>query len=291
MPPQILNVALIQMSCAQDPRANLKKAIERIAEAERGGAQIVCLQELFRTPYFCQSEIDANFLLAETIPGPTSIALAEAAKQNGVVLIAGLFEKRADGLYHNTAVVFDSDGSLAGMYRKMHIPDDPCFYEKFYFTPGDADPGFRAIDTSLGKIGVLVCWDQWYPEAARLAALSGACILFYPTAIAWHPADPLETKRGQADAWETIQRSHAIANGCFVCAANRVGREGDLDFWGGSFIADPFGKLVAKAAHDREEILIAKCDMNQIDWTRRHWPFLRDRRVDAYEKLTRRYID
>ncbi len=289
--PSSIHVALVQMSCSPDLRANLDTALGRVAEAAGKGAAIVCLQELFRSQYFCQAEDDGCFALAESIPGPTTQLLSAAAKKHHIVLIGSVFEKRADGLYHNTAVVFDSDGSLAGTYRKMHSPDDPCFFEKFYFTPGDADPGFKSIDTSLGKIGVLVCWDQWYPEAARLAALSGARILFYPTAIGWHVADSLETKRDQADAWETIQRSHAIANGCFVCSVNRVGREGNLDFWGGSFVADPFGRIIAKAPHDREMILMAECPMEKIDWTRRHWPFLRDRRVDAYSNLTKRYID
>ena len=287
-----ISLALIQMSCSPDTSANLTKALDRIAEAASRGAQLVCLQELFRSQYFCQSEDDTCFALAEPIPGPTTEALAKAAAAHRVLLIGGsIFEKRTDGLYHNVTVVFDRDGSLAGIYRKMHIPDDPCYYEKFYFTPGDADPGFRAIDTSLGKIGVLICWDQWYPEAARLAALNGARILFYPTAIGWHLADSPETKREQADAWELIQRSHAVANGCFVCAVNRVGAESNLDFWGGSFVADPFGKIIAKASHDHEEIVFADCDLSRIDWTRRHWPFLRDRRVDAYGNLTRRFLD
>ena len=289
--PTSVRVALVQMNCSTDLSANVDKALARIAEAAGKGAQIVCLQELFRSPYFCQAENDDCFALAETIPGSTSQAISDAAKKHAVVLIGSIFEKRADGLYHNTAVVFDTDGSLAGKYRKMHIPDDPCFYEKFYFTPGDAEPGFRCVDTSLGKIGVLICWDQWYPEAARLAALSGARILFYPTAIGWHVADDAETKRGQADAWETIQRSHAIANGCFVCSVNRVGREGNLDFWGGSFAADPFGKIIAKLPTDEEAVLVVDCDLSRIDWTRRHWPFLRDRRVDAYGKLTQRFLD
>jgi N-carbamoylputrescine amidase len=286
-----LTVALIQMSCSPDPRANLDKALKFIAEAARRGAQIVCLQELFRSQYFCQREDDACFALAESIPGPTTEGLAKAAAQHHVVVIGGIFEKRTDGLYHNSAVVLDSDGSLAGSYRKMHIPDDPCYYEKFYFTPGDSEQGFHAVQTSLGKIGVLICWDQWYPEAARLMALDGARILFYPTAIGWHLADAPETKREQADAWELMQRSHAVANGCFVCAANRVGAEENLDFWGGSFVADPFGKIIAKAPHDQEEIVLGQCDMEKIDWTRRHWPFLRDRRVDAYGDLTKRYRD
>ncbi len=286
-----VRVALIQMSCSKDIQPNLDKALQRIEEAAQKGANVVCLQELHCSHYFCQSEDDACFEFAETIPGPSTEALSAAAKKHGILLIGSLFEKRTDGLYHNTAVVFDKDGSLAGTYRKMHIPDDPCYYEKFYFTPGDADPGFKAITTSVGKIAVLVCWDQWYPEAARLAALSGARMLFYPTAIGWHIADATDVKKGQTDAWETIQRSHAIANGCFVCSVNRVGREGNLDFWGGSFVADPFGKIIGKSSHNNEEILYADCDMTRIDWTRRHWPFLRDRRVDAYGNLTRRFID
>ena len=291
MASQTLKIALVQMSCSNDPDANLRKALERIAEAAANGARLVCLQELFRSKYFCQTEDDACFALAETIPGATSRALAGAAKQHGVVVIGSVFEKRADGLYHNSALVFDATGEQLALYRKMHIPDDPGFYEKYYFTPGDAAPGFQAVETSVGKIAVLICWDQWYPEAARLAALHGAALIFYPTAIAWHPSEKPELKRAQADAWETIQRSHAIANGCFVCAVNRVGREDNLDFWGGSFVCAPFGEVLAKASSEREEILYADCDLSRIDWTRRHWPFLRDRRIDAYGEITKRYLD
>jgi len=286
-----ITVALIQMSCSLTPADNLKKALDRIKQAAKQGAQIICLQELFHSRYFCQSEDDDRFGLAESIPGPTSKALAKAAAAAKVVLIGSIFERRAEGLYHNTAVVFEKNGALAGTYRKMHIPDDPCYYEKFYFTPGDAQPGFKPIDTSLGKIGTLVCWDQWYPEAARLTALGGARLLFYPTAIGWHLKETPEMKAAQADAWELMQRSHALANGCFVCAVNRVGREDNLDFWGGSFIADPFGRIIAKASPGKEEILLARCDLSSIDWTRRHWPFLRDRRVDAYGGILSRYLD
>lgn len=288
---QKTKVALVQMSCSDNGDDNLNKALQRIGDAAKAGAQVVCLQELFRTPYFCQSEDDKCFALAEKIPGPTSEALAAAAKTNNIVVIGSIFEKRAEGLYHNSAVVFDADGSQRGLFRKMHIPDDPLYYEKFYFTPGDESPGFQAHDTSAGKLGVLVCWDQWYPEAARLTALRGASILFYPTAIGWHPSDPQDVQRAQADAWETIQRSHAIANGCFVCAVNRVGREGNLIFWGGSFVCDPFGQIISKASKDKEEILFAECDFSKIDYTRRHWPFLRDRRIDAYGELGRRFLD
>jgi N-carbamoylputrescine amidase len=286
-----VRVALIQMSCSDKPEQNLRKALERIQRAAKQGAQIVCLQELFRSRYFCQSEDDAQFALAEPIPGPTTRALSKAAARAKITLIGSVFERRAQGLYHNTAVIFDERGRLTGTYRKMHIPDDPRYYEKFFFTPGDAEPGFHAHTTSRAKIGTLVCWDQWYPEAARLTALAGAQILFYPTAIGWHKEDGPAVRRPQADAWELIQRSHALSNGCFVCAVNRVGREDGLQFWGGSFVADPFGQIIAKAGHDREEILHAECDLEKIDWTRRHWPFLRDRRVDAYGGLVRRYLD
>ena len=286
-----IKVGLVQMRCGVDPRLNLKTALAGVKSAAAKGARIVCLQELFRTPYFCQSENDDCFALAETIPGPTTQALSKAASGSKVVLIGSIFERRTDGLYHNTAVVFDSNGKLIGKYRKMHIPDDPCFYEKFYFTPGDAQEGFQTHETSAGRIGTLVCWDQWFPEAARLTALAGAKILFYPTAIGWHLNDPPELKAAQADAWELIQRSHALANGCFVCAVNRIGREGQLDFWGSSFVADPFGRIIAKAGTSGEEILMADCDLEQIDYTRRHWPFLRDRRVDAYGGLLQRYLD
>jgi N-carbamoylputrescine amidase len=278
------------MSCSDDQDANLSKALERVKHAAKRGAKIVCLQELFRSRYFCQSEDDAQFALAEPIPGPASEALARAAAEHEITLVGSLFERRTEGVYHNTAVIFAPNGELIGKYRKMHIPDDPCFYEKFYFTPGDSTPGFQSYSTPQAKIGTLICWDQWFPEAARLTALAGAQILFYPTAIGWHLKDRPAVKRGQADAWELIQRSHAVANGCFVCSVNRVGREGKLDFWGGSFIADPFGKLIAKAGK-KEEIVHAKCDLSAIDWTRRHWPFLRDRRVDAYGGLVQRLLD
>lgn len=284
-------VGLIQMTCSRSPRENLAKALDRIRRAAKSGAQIVCLQELFRSRYFCQSEDDGQFELAESIPGPTSKALSQAAAAAKIVLVGSIFERRAEGLYHNTAVIFDANGKLLSKYRKMHIPDDPCYYEKFYFTPGDSSPGFQACQTDAAKIGALVCWDQWFPEAARLTALAGAQMLFYPTAIGWHRKDPLGIKTEQADAWELIQRSHAVANGCFVCSVNRIGREDNLEFWGGSFVSDPFGKIIAKASHDKEEILIADCDLEKIDWTRRHWPFLRDRRVDAYGGLQKRYLD
>ena len=289
--PETVTVGLVQMHCGENPANNLARALAGIKRAAKDGARIVCLQELFRTTYFCQREDDALFALAETIPGPTTQALSKAAAASKVVLVGSVFERRTDGLYHNTAVMFDRDGSLIGTYRKMHIPDDPCFYEKFYFTPGDAQPGFQALKTSQGKIGTLVCWDQWFPEAARLTALAGARILFYPTAIGWHLKDPIEVKSAQADAWELIQRSHALANGCFVCTVNRVGREGSLQFWGSSFIADPFGRILAKASADKEEVLLADCNMSLIDYTRRHWPFLRDRRVDAYQGLGQRLLD
>ena len=280
------------MSCGPEPGPNLEKALERVADAAGRGAQVVCLPELFQTQYFCQREDHALFDLAEPIPGPTSEKLAAAARQHGVVLIASLFEKRAPGIYHNTAAIFDSDGSLRGLYRKMHIPDDPLYYEKFYFTPGDL--GFRALDTSAGRLGTLVCWDQWFPEGARLTALQGATILFYPTAIGWHPAEKAEFGAAQHDAWKTIQRSHAIANGIYVAAVNRVGFEGPadrgLEFWGASFVSDPFGRVLAEASHDREEILIVECDPRQMEEVRRNWPFLRDRRIDAYGGITSRFL-
>ena len=293
-------VGLIQMSAGPDPDKNLEGAIDRLHQASAKGAQIVCLPELFRTQYFCQREDSALFDLAEPIPGPTSTRLAEAAKQLRIVVVGSLFEKRAAGVYHNTAIMFDADGRLRGIYRKMHIPDDPLYYEKYYFTPGDL--GFKAFDTSVGKIGTLVCWDQWYPEAARLTALQGAQVLFYPTAIGWHPDEKAQYGGAQHDAWQTIQRAHAIANGLYVCSVNRVGFEdGDirgnkasgkgLEFWGGSFIADPFGRVIAKASHDKEEILIGEVDTRVIEDTRRNWPFLRDRRIDAYGLITSRMID
>jgi N-carbamoylputrescine amidase len=284
-----VTVGLVQMRCTSDPAANLRTAIGRIEEAARQGAQIVCLQELFRSQYFCQTEDASLFDLAEPIPGPSTDALCRVAAAHRVVVIGSLFERRAEGLYHNTAVVIDADGSLRGMYRKMHIPDDPLYYEKFYFTPGDL--GFQSFDVQGARVGTLVCWDQWFPEAARLTALSGAQIVFYPTAIGWHPREKAEFGDAQHQAWEVMQRSHAVANGVFVAAANRVGSEGNLEFWGASFVADPFGRILARASHDREETLIVSCDLALIDTTRRNWPFLRDRRIDAYEGLLQRFLD
>ena len=306
-------VALIQMSCEPDTARNLEKAVARCDEAARAGANIICLPELFRAQYFCQREDHALFDITEAIPGPSTAALSAVARDHNVVIITSLFERRAPGLYHNTAAILDHASAepdhLAGIYRKMHIPDDPLYYEKFYFTPGDL--GFRSLDTSAGKVGTLVCWDQWYPEAARETALRGAEMLFYPTAIGWHPSEKAEFGEAQYDAWQTIQRAHAIANGVFVCSVNRVGHEhgdvihngiemrgpGDhtsadgLEFWGGSFIADPFGRILAKASHSDEEILTAELDHKLVEVTRQHWPFLRDRRIDAYGGLTRRFID
>ena len=284
-----VTVALIQMSAAADPEANLAKAAARIGAAAGKGAEIVCLQELFLSRYFPQSEDAKNFRLAETIPGPTTEALSRLARQQRVVIVASVFEKRSAGIYHNTAAVIDADGSIAGKYRKMHIPDDPCYYEKFYFTPGDL--GFPCFKTRYAKIGVLVCWDQWFPEAARLAALAGAEILFYPTAIGWLPTEPQAVARAQQAAWELIQRGHAVANGVYVAAANRVGREGKLKFWGNSFVAGPFGEIIARAGSESEAILTARCDLKKVDETRQNWPFLRDRRIDAYGALTARFLD
>ncbi|MEX2138354.1 MAG: carbon-nitrogen hydrolase [Pirellulales bacterium] len=285
----LTTLGLIQMSCVADKQANVEKALARIGEAATAGANVVCLQELFAGPYFCQSEDHRQFDLAEPIPGPTSAALAAAAKQYDVVIVSSLFERRAPGLYHNTAVIFDADGSTAGIYRKMHIPDDPLYYEKFYFTPGDL--GFKSMETRAGKLGACVCWDQWYPEAARLTALAGAQIIFYPTAIGWLLDEKEEYGESQHSAWETMMRSHAIANGVFVAAVNRVGREGGIEFWGASFVADPNGNIIARASHDREETLIIECDVERIDVVRTHWPFLRDRRIDAYGDLMKRYLD
>jgi N-carbamoylputrescine amidase len=290
----------VQMSATPEPDKNLQRAIDRVHQAAAKGAQIVCLPELFQTQYFCQREDAALFDLAEPIPGPTTARLSEVAKQLKVVLIASLFERRAPGVYHNTAVMIDSDGSLRGIYRKMHIPDDPLYYEKFYFTPGDL--GFKAFDTNVGRVGTLVCWDQWYPEGARLTALQGAQVLFYPTAIGWHPDEKEQFGQAQYDAWQTIQRAHAIANGVYVAVVNRVGfEEGDvrgnkatgkgLEFWGGSFFADPFGRVIALASHDKEEILIGDVDLRALEDIRRNWPFLRDRRIDAYAPITSRMID
>jgi N-carbamoylputrescine amidase len=284
-----VTVALVQTTGHISKQQNVDKAVVRIAEAAAAGAHIVSLQELFPGQYPCQSEDHTRFDEAEPIPGPTSEALSQAARRHGVVIVGSLFERRAPGLYHNTAVVFDADGAQVGMYRKMHIPDDPLYYEKFYFTPGDL--GFRAFETRFGRIGVCVCWDQWYPEAARLTALAGARIIFYPTAIGWLPDEKQAYGVSQHSAWETMMRSHAIANGVFVAAANRTGREGQLEFWGASFVADPNGNVLARAAHDKEETLLVECDLDKIDVVRTHWPFLRDRRIDAYGDLTRRYLD
>jgi N-carbamoylputrescine amidase len=322
-----VRVALIQQRASTDPQETLDATIRRIFEAADRGAQIVCTQELFTTPYFCQTEDHAAFALAEPIPGPTTNTLAKVAREKEIVIIASLFEKRAEGLYHNTAAVLDADGSLLGKYRKMHIPDDPLFYEKFYFTPGDL--GFRSFQTKFARIGVLICWDQWYPEGARLTALTGAQILFYPTAIGWHPSEKAEFGERQHSSWETIQRSHAIANGVFVAVPNRVGFEATpelpgsrdkgqetnaerdkaagvdssrlstldprpssgLEFWGQSFIADPSGQIMVKGSVDQEEVILADCDLSRIDIQRTHWPFLRDRRIDAYGGITSRYLD
>ncbi len=286
-------IGLVQMSCGIDPGENLEKAVWRTREAAGKGAQIVCLQELFRSQYFCREENTELFALAETIPGPSTERLGGVAREAGIVIVASLFEKRAPGLYHNTAAVIGADGEVQGLYRKMHIPDDPLYFEKFYFTPGDL--GFQKFDTRFGRIGVLVCWDQWYPEAARLTALQGAGVLFYPTAIGWHPSEKDRYGAAQLDAWRTIQRAHAIANGVYVAAANRVGFEGPpehgLEFWGSSFVADPFGQILTEAPADREEILIAECDPRRMDEVRRNWPFLRDRRIDAYGRICSRWID
>jgi N-carbamoylputrescine amidase len=289
-----VKLGLVQMRCSMDPKENLAKAIQKSREAADKGAQIVCLQELFTSVYFCQIEDHKYFQLAEEIPGPSTEALSEVAREKKIVIIASLFEKRSAGVYHNTAAIIDADGKYLGKYRKMHIPDDPLFYEKFYFTPGDL--GFQAFETKYAKIGVCVCWDQWYPEAARLTALRGAQILFYPTAIGWHPSEKGEFGRRQHDSWETIQRSHAIANGCYVAVPNRVGHEapdgGDgIEFWGQSFVVDPTGQIIAKGSNDREEILIAEADLDALDTQRTHWPFFRDRRIDAYGEIQRRLID
>jgi N-carbamoylputrescine amidase len=281
------------MACSVDPNENLAKAESRIRDAAAQGAQIVCVQELFRSQYFCREENCELFELAESIPGPTTESLTKLAKDLDIVLVGSLFERRTAGVYHNTAVVIDADGSLLGLYRKMHIPDDPLYFEKYYFTPGDL--GFRAFNTRYARIAPLVCWDQWYPEAARLASLSGAHVLFYPTAIGWHPSEKQQYGQAQHDAWRTIQRAHAIANGIYVCSVNRVGYEGPpengLEFWGGSFVADPFGVVLAEASHDREEILVVECDPQRQEEVRRNWPFLRDRRIDAYAPLLSRVID
>ena len=293
MPPSF-RVGLVQMAMSTDPAANVERAVAGVRDAAKAGAQVVCLPELYRSPYFCQREDAALFDLAETVPGPSTEAFARAAKDSGVAVVVPIFEKRATGLYHNSAAVIDSTGELLGLYRKMHIPDDPAFYEKFYFTPGDL--GFRAFDTTAGRIGTLICWDQWYPEGARLTALKGAAVLFYPTAIGWHPHEKEQHGTNQREAWRTIQRSHAIANGVYVAVVNRVGYEKPpeggpgLEFWGSSFVADPFGVVIAEAGQD-EQILVAEIDLARMEDVRRNWPFLRDRRIDAYSGIERRYLD
>ena len=293
MPPSF-RVGLVQMAMTSDPAANVERAVAGVRDAAKAGAQVVCLPELYRSPYFCQREDAALFDLAETVPGPSTEAFARAAKDAGVAVVVPIFEKRATGLYHNTAAVIDATGELLGLYRKMHIPDDPAFYEKFYFTPGDL--GFRAFDTKAGRIGTLICWDQWYPEGARLTALQGAAVLFYPTAIGWHPHEKEQYGTNQRDAWRTIQRSHAIANGVYVAVVNRVGHEKPpeggpgLEFWGSSFVADPVGVVIAEAGQD-EQILVAEVDLARMEDVRRNWPFLRDRRIDAYSGIERRYLD
>ena len=294
MPSDQTKIGLVQMRCTSRPEENVAHAIELVRDAAGKGAQIVCLPELFRSQYFCQAEDHSNFKLAEEIPGPTSKTMGELGRELGIVIVASLFEKRAPGVYHNTAAILDSDGAYLGKYRKMHIPDDPLFYEKFYFAPGDL--GFRSWETRHGKIGVCICWDQWYPEAARLTALTGARILFYPTAIGWHPSERAEYGKTQHDSWETIQRSHAIANGCFVASVNRIGHEAPaggegIEFWGQSFLCDPAGQIILKASSDREEVLVAEVDLGGLDQQRTHWPFFRDRRIDAYGDITRRFID
>jgi N-carbamoylputrescine amidase len=288
-------VGLVQMSMSTDPQANLEKAAAKVEEAARKGAQVVCLPELYRSPYFCQQEDAALFDLAEPVPGPSTERLSAVARKAGVAIVVPIFERRAPGLYHNSAVILDADGKTAGLYRKMHIPDDPAFYEKFYFTPGDL--GFKAIDTRFGKVGTLICWDQWYPEGARLTALRGAAVLFYPTAIGWHPAEKAQHGADQRDAWRTIQRGHAIANGCYVAAVNRVGHEpgppgsAGLEFWGTSFLCDPFGVVLAEGSTEREEILVGDVDLARIEEVRRGWPFLRDRRIDAYQGIDKRFLE
>jgi len=281
------------MSCGLGVDHNLQKALTLIGQAAQRGAQIICLQELFRSQYFCQKQDATIFDLAEPIPGPSTEALATAARQHQVVIVGSLFERRDAGVYHNTAVVLDADGSLLGTYRKMHIPDDPLYFEKYYFTPGDQ--GYRCFDTRYGRIGVLVCWDQWYPEGARLTALQGAKVLFYPTAIGWHPSEKAQYGTAQRDAWRTIQRAHAIANGVYVAAVNRVGHEGPseggLEFWGSSFVSDPFGVVLSEASNNKEEILVAECDLAHLESVRRNWPFLRDRRIDSYGQIVNRLID
>ena len=286
-----VNVGIVQMSCTNNKQANLDKAIDKVKEAASKGAQIVCLQELFTSLYFCDEEDYDNFRLAEPVPGPSTDALSKIAKEGGVVIIASLFEKRTQGLYHNTTAVIDADGTFLGKYRKMHIPDDPSYYEKFYFTPGDL--GYKVFNTKFARIGVLICWDQWYPEAARITALMGAQILFYPTAIGWATSQDEATNTEQYNAWQTIQRSHSVANGIHVVSVNRVGfeQEGRMKFWGGSFITNPFGSIICKASHENEEVHVEELDLEKTERYRTHWPFLRDRRIDSYQQITKRYID
>ncbi|HSN07888.1 MAG TPA: carbon-nitrogen hydrolase [Hanamia sp.] len=286
-----VKVGLVQMSCMADKQHNLDKALEKIKEAAEKGAQIVCLQELFTSLYFCDVEDYENFKLAEPVPGPSTEVFSKLAVELNIVIIASLFEKRAQGLYHNTTAVIDADGTYLGKYRKMHIPDDPAYYEKFYFTPGDL--GYKVFKTKYAAIGVLICWDQWYPEAARITSLMGAEILFYPTAIGWAASQDEETNKEQFNAWRTIQRSHAVANGVHVVGVNRVGNEqnGEMKFWGGSFVSNPFGSIIQEASHDKEETLVVEVDLTNTDKYRTHWPFLRDRRIDSYQPITNRYID
>lgn len=281
-------IGLIQTACSNDLELNMKKSAQYTIEAAKAGAQIICHQEMYRSVYFCQGQDYEGFKLAESIPGPSTEMFSKIAKEYGVVIVAPLFEKKAEGLYFNTVAVIDADGSLSGIYRKMHIPQDPGFDEKFYFAPGDL--GFKTFKTKFGTIGTLICWDQWYPEAARITAMMGADIIFYPTAIGWDANEPKNIQAGQLDAWRTIQRGHAIANGCFVCAVNRVGTEGDLTFWGNSFLADPMGKIIHSSTSENEEFSIVEVDFEQIDYTRTHWPFFRDRRVDAYGEITKRFL-
>jgi N-carbamoylputrescine amidase len=297
----IVQIGLTQMACSTDAEDNLRRQVGLVEQAIGRGAQIICTQELFRSQYFCQIEDHRFFKLAETIPGPTTDALCVLAKRHSAVIVASIFERRAAGLYHNTAAVIDADGSILGIYRKMHIPDDPLYFEKFYFTPGDT--GFRSWRTRHAEIGVLICWDQWFPEGARLTALQGAQILFYPTAIGWHAAEKSQYGKAQHESWELIQRSHAVANGCYVCAANRIGTEkvlgpdgrpaspDGIEFWGQSFVAAPDGQVLSRASIDREEVLIVPCDLSRVEFSRTHWPFLRDRRIDAYGDLTKRFLD
>ena len=292
---QKFNVGLIQMAVSSDPDDNLARGLGKIEEAARKGAQVICLPELFKSRYFCQTEDSKAFNLAESVPGPTTEAVGELAKELGVVVITPIFERRTAGIYHNSAVIVDADGSIAGFYRKMHIPDDPSYYEKFYFTPGDL--GFSAVDTRFARLSTLICWDQWYPEGARISSLLGASILFYPTAIGWHPHEKTKFGKAQREAWQTVQRGHAIANGIYLAAVNRIGHEKPnadspgIEFWGSSFLCDPQGVVMAEASIDREEILVAEIDLDHLEDIRRNWPFLRDRRIEAYQGITSRFLD